>query len=316
MWQVLAYLIITIAEVLVSITALEFSYTQAPKKMKSLVMGLFLASVFFGNFIVAAVNVFIQQEEVVAEGLDETGTYDATVDRTTTFALICEDADGAAEMTTGVALTRPNLAPSEDEAEEADGPAPPTISFTANGEARTIIGVGDTAELAWEVENASSCAVFPPGGEVETSGSRSVELDADRTFRIECEGVGDDAPAAEASVSVVVTDGVSIVSFTAADSEVDEGGTTTLSWQAQRASSCKIVARTVKLDGAAYYSFFAMMMLVTAFLFMIVAYFFKEKTYIQDSEDAEGGSGGDDGSGGELDAATKAEAQEEGVDLR
>ena len=41
-WHFLAYFIITCAEIMVSITTLEFSYTQAPKKMKSLVMGLSL----------------------------------------------------------------------------------------------------------------------------------------------------------------------------------------------------------------------------------------------------------------------------------
>lgn len=55
-WQLLAYLVITAAEVLVSITCLEFSYTQAPKQMKSLVMSLYLLSVAMGNFLTAVVN--------------------------------------------------------------------------------------------------------------------------------------------------------------------------------------------------------------------------------------------------------------------
>lgn len=60
LWQVAAYLIMTAAEVLVSITALEFSYTQAPKKMKSLVMGLYLLSVSVGNQFVSQVNEYIK----------------------------------------------------------------------------------------------------------------------------------------------------------------------------------------------------------------------------------------------------------------
>ena len=39
--KLLAYVVMTAAEVMVSITALEFSYTQAPRKMKSFVMGVF-----------------------------------------------------------------------------------------------------------------------------------------------------------------------------------------------------------------------------------------------------------------------------------
>lgn len=52
-WQVLAYLILTTSEVLVSITALEFAYTQAPKRMKSVVMGLFMLTITLGNLFVS-----------------------------------------------------------------------------------------------------------------------------------------------------------------------------------------------------------------------------------------------------------------------
>lgn len=62
-WQLLAFLILTTAEVMVSITCLEFSYTQAPKKMKSLVMGLFLLSSAIGNFFTSCVNFFIQNPD-------------------------------------------------------------------------------------------------------------------------------------------------------------------------------------------------------------------------------------------------------------
>jgi len=62
-WQLFAYGIMTAAEVFVSITCLEFSYTQAPKKMKSLVMACFMMSVSLGNVFVAAVNFFIQNPD-------------------------------------------------------------------------------------------------------------------------------------------------------------------------------------------------------------------------------------------------------------
>lgn len=55
-WQVLAYIILTASEVLVSITCLEFSYTQAPNFMKSLIMGFFLLSVSLGNIFTVWVN--------------------------------------------------------------------------------------------------------------------------------------------------------------------------------------------------------------------------------------------------------------------
>lgn len=69
-WQLLAFVVITMAEILVSITCLEFSYTQAPLKLKSLVMGLFLLSVSLGNAFTALVNYCIQQSDgtVLLEG--------------------------------------------------------------------------------------------------------------------------------------------------------------------------------------------------------------------------------------------------------
>jgi len=59
-WQILAYFILTTGEVMVSIVALEFFYTQAPKKMKSLMMAIFLTSVSVGNSFTAIVNHVIQ----------------------------------------------------------------------------------------------------------------------------------------------------------------------------------------------------------------------------------------------------------------
>lgn len=58
-WQLASYVLITAAEVFLSITLLEFSYTQAPNSMKSFVMGLFLASVALGNLFTALVNAAI-----------------------------------------------------------------------------------------------------------------------------------------------------------------------------------------------------------------------------------------------------------------
>jgi POT family proton-dependent oligopeptide transporter len=58
LWQALAYVLITAAEIMISITCLEFSYTQAPKSMKSFIMGLFMASVALGNLFTALVNMF------------------------------------------------------------------------------------------------------------------------------------------------------------------------------------------------------------------------------------------------------------------
>jgi POT family proton-dependent oligopeptide transporter len=62
-WQLLAYLLLTSAEVMVSITCLEFSYTQAPRTMKSFVMSLYMAAVALGNLFTSAVNFFIENPD-------------------------------------------------------------------------------------------------------------------------------------------------------------------------------------------------------------------------------------------------------------
>ena len=63
LWQLLAYLVLTSAEVMVSITALEYSYTQAPRTMKSFIMALFMLSVSVGNLFTSGVNFFIQNPD-------------------------------------------------------------------------------------------------------------------------------------------------------------------------------------------------------------------------------------------------------------
>jgi len=62
-WQIIAHLVLASAEVMVSITCLEFSYTQAPKKMKSFIMAVFFLSITLGDLFTAAVNYFIQNED-------------------------------------------------------------------------------------------------------------------------------------------------------------------------------------------------------------------------------------------------------------
>ncbi|MBR58406.1 MAG: hypothetical protein CMH54_10345 [Myxococcales bacterium] len=51
-WQFLPFVIVTFAEVFVSITGLEFAYSQAPKRMKSVIMGFWLINVAIGDFLV------------------------------------------------------------------------------------------------------------------------------------------------------------------------------------------------------------------------------------------------------------------------
>lgn len=64
-WQAFAFIVLTVSEVMVYGTGLEFSYTQAPKSMKSFIMGLFLLSISLGNFFTAAIDHMVEEINVV-----------------------------------------------------------------------------------------------------------------------------------------------------------------------------------------------------------------------------------------------------------
>lgn len=65
-WQILAYTLLTASEILVSITGLEYAYTQAPKSMKSTIMAFFLMTVFVGDIFVSILNTNIEDGGVMA----------------------------------------------------------------------------------------------------------------------------------------------------------------------------------------------------------------------------------------------------------
>jgi POT family proton-dependent oligopeptide transporter len=52
-WQSIQYVLLTLGEVLVSVTGLEFAYTQAPRAMKSTMMGFWFLCVTVGDLLVA-----------------------------------------------------------------------------------------------------------------------------------------------------------------------------------------------------------------------------------------------------------------------
>jgi POT family proton-dependent oligopeptide transporter len=55
-WQAIQYVIIAISETLVSVTALEFAYTQAPRSMKGAIMSFYTLSIGLGSFVTSLVT--------------------------------------------------------------------------------------------------------------------------------------------------------------------------------------------------------------------------------------------------------------------
>jgi POT family proton-dependent oligopeptide transporter len=52
-WQLVPYIVLEAGEVMLSATALEFAFTQAPERMKSIIMSFWLMTIAGGHFLVA-----------------------------------------------------------------------------------------------------------------------------------------------------------------------------------------------------------------------------------------------------------------------
>ena len=64
LWMIPQYVVLTCGEIMVSITGLEFSYSQAPVSMKSMVQACWLITVALGNIfdaIIAKAHLFDKQ---------------------------------------------------------------------------------------------------------------------------------------------------------------------------------------------------------------------------------------------------------------
>ena len=55
LWLIPQYVVMTMGEVMFSVTGLEFSFTQAPATMKSVLQSVWLLTVAFGNLIVVLI---------------------------------------------------------------------------------------------------------------------------------------------------------------------------------------------------------------------------------------------------------------------
>jgi proton-dependent oligopeptide transporter, POT family len=64
LWQILPYAFLTLGEVLVSATGLEFAYSQAPAEMKGVLMSFWNLAVTIGNLWVLVVNAGVRNQTV------------------------------------------------------------------------------------------------------------------------------------------------------------------------------------------------------------------------------------------------------------
>ncbi|GFU03396.1 solute carrier family 15 member 2 [Nephila pilipes] len=66
LWQIPQAIIITAGEVMFSVTGIDFSYSQAPSSLKSVVQALWLLTSAVGNFLVVLLN-FLKFERISYE---------------------------------------------------------------------------------------------------------------------------------------------------------------------------------------------------------------------------------------------------------
>jgi hypothetical protein len=139
-----------------------------------------------------------------------------------TFTLTCSGSGGS--DTASVTVT-------------VNAPPPPMPTVVLNA-ADSVVDAGNSAALSWSSTNASSCQASNGwSGSKQTVGTESVgPLSTDTTFTLTCSGSGGSA---SASITVQVNAVPSpTVSLTAADALVDNGGSTTLTWNSTDATTC------------------------------------------------------------------------------
>ena len=316
-WQIFAYALLTAAEVMVSITCLEFSYTQAPRKMKSVIMALFLMSVSLGNFFTAAVNSYIIVPEgtapatrLVQNAVQEDGSLDAQ-----------QLADGATEN----GLT---VEPQSDggfliflsRSEESETSSPSAVLFNSRGEvievqtpenarlqtafkeilkhwnAKQMLPLDEMGSelvgiardqwgnpLSYDLKNNKRFLISSLGPDGILYTVDDVHLTIDRNVQTEEEK----RIAASASGDLFAS---LHPEMTWLDSRREEIGALSDTGKNQEgaASAPEDFSTNVtigggeNLSGAAYFWFFAQLMLVTAVLFVIVAWFYQPREYLQE----------------------------------
>jgi POT family proton-dependent oligopeptide transporter len=247
--------------------------------MKSIIMAVFLASVSLGNFFTAAVNSFIQVPNPLKEIAASVGETSPAVDaiRTETHPGF----DGKAGTPDDIKLTFqgkdliktefPGYAQFQEAKSRLIAKMEETKSILSNEEANTL--VADLKDpwgqaINYTVSNSKKARLTSPG--------------ADKTEMTQW----------DMGLNLSVPE----------DKKSEETGTKSqMTWLEKRqeeldAKSADLelespddafVGGQTKLEGASYFWFFTWVMLGTAITFVVVAIYYKPRSYLQDASDAE-----------------------------
>lgn len=282
-WQLLGFVFLTASEVMVSIVCLEFSYTQAPRAMKSFVMALFLLAVFAGNILTAQINDLIQVKNPIAsvESTDAEVSHGGYDGRTGTADDIVMTFDNEGRRTDLRFAGRESLdlvvsrvsrqirendftAPSEETggviASEVEDPwgNPYRYKLINRNRIRITSSGPDKEELTPWDQGAYLLIERPSAGELSVFARWMEPFRPERPWletRKRELGVPTKAETAEAGPSL---------------------------------STRYFVGGRTRLEGAAYFWFFTGLMLVSALAFVVVAKLYRPREYYHDEEtDAE-----------------------------
>jgi proton-dependent oligopeptide transporter, POT family len=298
-WQLMAYVVMTAAEVFVSITCLEFSYTQAPKKMKSIVMAAYLLSVSLGNLFVSGVNIFIQTDPPAFKA-DLPGEY----------VLNLQGTDARTTVSDQIIIYVGDTPPPTEEANEK---TELQLSVTPNkagrpGEPINIFALGDSGKV--DGETTYLWSADSPDVHFNIQGKRftSLSVAQEGRYAISIEyKVGEKSIQKTLSLTISEQNLPPLVDagpdqYLKPGSEVILDGSSSkdllgedILWKWQIVSSptdskAQLVNETAlssgsKLNPTQYYLFFAGLMFITALLFIPYAMVYKEKKYIQGDEE-------------------------------
>jgi len=150
------------------------------------------------------------------------GSRTVNVTSTTTFHLTLSNASGTVSYTAAVTVAAPA----------------PTGTFSASP--TSLPAGGGTVSLSWTSQNATSASINQGVGTVALSGTRSVSVTSSKTFQLTLSGSGG-TKTYTAAVTVAAPSGSPTGTFSANPSSLPSGGgSVTLSWTSQNATSASI----------------------------------------------------------------------------
>ncbi|MCP4171444.1 MAG: POT family MFS transporter [Fuerstiella sp.] len=325
-WQLWAYVLLTSGEVLISITGLEFSYTQAPKTMKSVIMAVWLFSVSLGNIFTSVVNHSIQVpgiSQVAADAKSQSPDTKNTIG-TWTFRTSGRSLEGSEES--GKTITISGVDGNFDTADDI------VMHFNQYNILEDV-ETSDNESIAKASEIIEQAFFSDPRDDSEKAlptESKGQELLAGLTdsygnaFVYSQQSKNDYRIASSGPDGINQTQWDIILSATVSRVASDEGssaGDEPYDWLEQRIIAARgdegkasveaargNIAETAinhsitvggqdTMEGGDYFWFWTFTILVTSVLFVPVGYFYKEKSYIQsqgsdeslvESEDVDG----------------------------